>query len=984
MTRKLLQYLMLAVLLITVSAPDLWSRRFPDTLVRSLKDSLLIPRADSLSPIIRPDSLEIPPRDSLIRLQKDSLQRADSVAAARRDSLDMLGKSSLERPAFTTAKDSIITDFSGGKRMIYYYGGATVTYQNMKLTADYLEYDLKTNTVYASGRKNLATGEMEGLPEMTDNGQSYKMDELYYNFDTQKARITNMVTKEADGILQGQTIKMQPDKSINMRHGVYTVCDLEHPHYYLRLSMAKVITQPSQKTVFGPAWPVFADVPVPIGLPFGFIPKKPSRATGLLMPTFGEEQARGFFARDMGMYFVIGDYFDLSLTGSYYTLGSWSVDVNSRYKVNYKFNGNLSFTFSNDQAGEKGSTDFVQSQNFGVRWSHSQDAKSHPGTTFSASVNFSSPSNNRYNARSVTDAQQNQVNSSISYSHNWNGKFNLSVNALHNQNSRDSSYSFTLPNITFSVTRFYPFKQKVRVGKEKFYEKISLGYSTSFQNRISFKLRELQDFVMDANGNYVTETTEDGKSYRVKEMGDSLGVKALQKLNNGMSHNFQIGLPNFTLLKYINVTPSVSYGMNWMFNKGQQYLENEVDADGLPIMVKDKDGREVIAQKVVSDPGTAFNGFGATHTYSGSMSMSTRIYGQFNFGKHRKVQAIRHVISPSMSLSYSPEKGTAFNGWRTLDAYYDKRGGFHEESYYNIYSIQGHHNSVSPPGRGKSGTVSLSIGNNLEAKVRDLKDTTGTGSKKVKLLDQLSINTSYNLLADSLRMQNVGITASTNLFNQVNLSGNMTFSPYSVGERGTPINRYYITETGKPLRLTNASLSMSYSKSGKGSLNGNDGTKSGGSGGGSSDSNAYQRIYYHPITGEYIPGGYVYYMNPNAPWSFNVSYSFNYTKSYTYQSTTRELIASKKFTQTINLSGNIKLTPRMSIQATSGLDIMAMRITTTQFSATYDLHCFNIAVTWVPMGTYKSYSFRIAANASALADLLRYKKSDSYMDNLLK
>ena len=987
MTRKSLQYLVLSVMLLTVFAPDLWSRRFRqlpdsipplirhDTLVRTLKDSTIALRPDSLSRLVV--------RDSLVRQEKDSLQRADSIASTRKDSLDMLGKSSLERPAFTTAKDSIITDFSGGKRMIYYYGGATVTYQSMKLTADYLEYNMLTNTVYARGRKNIVTGEMEGLPEMTDNGQSYKMDELHYNFDTRKARITNMVTKEADGILQGKKIKMQPDKSINMRDGMYTVCDLEHPHYYLRLSMAKVITQPSQKTVFGPAWPVFADVPVPIGLPFGFVPKKPSRATGLLMPTFGEEQARGFFARDMGMYFVFGDYFDLSLTGSYYTLGSWSVDVNSRYKVNYKFNGNLAFTFSNDQTGEKGSTDFVQSQNFGVRWSHSQDAKSHPGTTFSASVNFSSPSNNRYNARSVSDAQQNQVNSSISYSHNWNGKFNLSVNALHNQNSRDSSYSFTLPNITFSVTRFYPFKQKVRVGKEKFYEKISLGYSTSLQNRINFKMRELQDFVMDANGNYVTAVTEDGRVYRVKEMGDSLGVKALEKLNNGMAHNFQIGLPNFTILKYINVTPSVSYGMNWMFNKGRQYLEDEVDADGMPIMVKDKDGQDVIAQRVVSDPGSAFNGFGATHTYSGSMSMSTRIYGQFNFGKHRKVQAIRHVISPSMSLSYSPEKGTAFNGWRTLDAYYDKRGTFHDESYYNIYTIQGNHNSVSPPGRGKSGTVSLSIGNNLEAKVRDLKDTTGTGSKKVKLLDQLSINTSYNLLADSLRMQNVGVSASTNLFNKVNLSGNMTFSPYAVGERGTPINRYYITETGKPLRLTNASLSLSYSLNGKGSINGNDGSKGSG-GGGSSDGNSYQRIYYHPITGEYIPGGYVYYMNPNAPWSFNLSYSFNYTKNYTYQSTTRELIASKKFTQTVNLSGNIKLTPRMSIQATSGFDIMAMRITTTQFSATYDLHCFNIAVSWVPMGTYKSYSFRIAANASALADLLRYKKSDSYMDNLLK
>ena len=774
---------------------------------------------------------------------------------------------------------------------------------------------------------------------------------------------------------------MMPDQSVNLRDGMYTVCDLEHPHYYMKMTMAKVVTQPSQKTVFGPAYPVIADVPIPIGLPFGFVPSKPTRATGLLMPTFGEEVARGFFVRDAGMYFVLGDYFDLSLTGSYYTLGSYAIDINSRYKVNYKFNGNFSLTYSNDQTGEKGSADFRQSTNFGLKWSHTQDAKAHPGSTFSASVNFSSPSNSKYNSSSVTEALQNQVSSSISYSHNWNGKFSLSVNALHSQNSRDSSYSFTLPNVTFSVTRFYPFKQKNRVGKEKFYEKISFGYNTSFQNRLNFKMRDMQDYVYDSDGSFEIDPVT---GFRKKAFGDSLATKALDRLTNGMGHNFQIGLPNFTLLKYINVTPSVSYGMNWMFNKGRQYLEAEYDADNNPVMVTDKEGNLVQAQKVVTDPGRAFNSFGATHTYSGSMSLSTRIYGMFNFGKHRKVQAIRHVITPSMSMSFSPEKGTEFNGWRTLDGYYDRRGSYHKESYYNIYSVTGHHNSVSPPGRGKTGSMSFSVGNNLEAKVRDLRDTTGTGSKKVKLIDQLSFNGSYNFLADSLKMSNIGVSASTNLFNKLNISGNMNFDPYAVNERGQRINKFNLIATGIPLRLTNASLSMSISFNGKGSINGNDGSKSasGGESSGSGDANSYRRIYYHPITGEYIPGGFVYYMNPNAPWSVNFSYSFSYSKNFQY--TNNQLIENKRFTQTINASGNIKLTPRMSIQATSGFDVMAMKITTTQISATYDLHCFNIAVSWVPTGQWKSYSFRIAANASALADLLRFKKSSSYMDNMLR
>jgi len=283
--------------------------------------------------------------------------------------------------------------------------------------------------------------------------------------------------------------------------------------------------------------------------------------------------------------------------------------------------------------------------------------------------------------------------------------------------------------------------------------------------------------------------------------------------------------------------------------------------------------------------------------------------------------------------------------------------------------------------------MNVSIGNNLEAKVRDLRDTTGTGSKKVKILDQLTLSGSYNFLADSLKMSNIGVSASTNLFNKLNLSGNLNFDPYAVNERGQRINKYNLVVKGVPLRLTNASLSASISFNGKGAIDGNDGRRSGGSDSGGSGSsgggtNSYQRIYYHPITGEYIPGGYVYYMNPNSPWSVNFSYSFSYAKTYQYSN--NQLLENKRFTQTINASGNIKLTPRMAINASSGFDIMAMKITTTQISATYDLHCFNIAVSWVPTGQWKSYSFRIAANASALADLLRFKKSSSYMDNLLQ
>ena len=874
------------------------------------------------------DSLSLPVISDSLKLAKEEKFRADSTAAA--DSMLLLKKSSLEAPAFTTAKDSIVEDFSDGKKIIYYYGDVSVTYGNMKLTSDYMEYDLNTGILFARGTTD-TTGVTKGRPVMQQGTSSYTMEEVRYNFNTQKASIKNMTTQEQDGILHGKNIKMMPDKSINITNGRYTVCDCEEPHYYLALSAAKVMTRPSQKTVFGPAWPVVEGVPMfPVVMPFGFIPKRPDRATGILFPTFGEETSRGFYMRDLGMYFVIGDYFDVAFTGDIYTLGSWGLDMNSRYKVNYKFNGSLSLSYSNNQTGEKGSTDFFQSRDFGIRWNHSQDSKARPGTTFSASVNFQSPSNNKYNSTNLEQAMQNQISSSISYSKNWNGKMNLSINALHSQNSKDSSYTFNLPNVTFSVTRFYPFKQKNRVGKEKWYEKFSLGYNTSFQNKIGFKASEFKE----------------------SELSDILG-----KFQNSMDHKFQIGLPNFTAFKYINVTPSIQYGMNWYFRDTHKEYNPET-------------------KKVEDITGKAFSTFGATHTYSGGISMSTRLYGIFNFGKHRKLQAIRHTVSPSLSASFSPDKAKYFNGWRTL-TYTDANGKTVTQDY-NIYS--GHGGSV--PGKGKTASLSFSVGNNLEAKVRDLRDTTGSGTKKVKLIDNLQLSTGYNFLADSLKMNNVGITMNTSVFQKVGINANTNFDPYAIivdknNPTGRTINRFAIQEGQGLLRLKNASASISYSFSGDGTIKGNDGTN--GSGGGSGANTSYQRIYYHPVTGEYIPGGWTYYMNPNVPWSVNMGYNFSYSRGYQFSN--EQKITKHNFTQTISISSQVKLTPRMSLSMQTGFDLMALAMTPSQITATYDLHCFNIYFSWVPTGQWQQWSFRIAANAAALADLLQFKKSSSPWDN---
>ena len=409
------------------------------------------------------------------------------------------------------------------------------------------------------------------------------------------------------------------------------------------------------------------------------------------------------------------------------------------------------------------------------------------------------------------------------------------------------------------------------------------------------------------------------------------------------------------MMKYINVTPSVSYGMNWHFRETLKQYNPDKGA------VEDIKGK-------------SFGTFGATHTYSGSVSMSTRIYGLFQFGKHRRVQAIRHVVSPSLSASFSPEKGTYFNGYRTL-TYVDRNGQVKTQDY-NIYSG----NTASVPGKGKTASLSFSLGNNFEAKVRDIRDTTGTGSKKIKLIDNLNFSTGYNFLAEQFKMNNIGVTMNTSVFGKVGISANANFDPYAMevnkdSKTVQRVDKFAFSQGQGLARMNSASVSLSYSISGDGKINGNDGTKQAGG----NPADHYTRIYYHPITGEYIPGGYLYYMNPNVPWSLNFNYSVRYSCNYQYAN--EEMAKVNNYTQTLGVSGNIKLTNALSMQLTTNFDLMAMQMSATQLSATYDLHCFNINVSWIPNGKWESWSFRIQANAAALADLLKFKKSSSYWDN---
>ncbi len=859
-----------------------------------------------------------------VKMVQDTL-----VAAADTTTADTLvNNSSIQEPIFSGGRDSIVKDFDvDGRKMIYYYGDVKVTYGDLELSSEYMAFDVDSKTVFAKGLPD-TSGTIIGQPKMKQGEKTYEMESVYYNFNTEKAKIKNMITQEAEGFLHGKYIKKMPDNSINIAKGKYTTCDHEHPHFYLQMTTAKVIQDENggQKTVFGPAYVVLEDVPTPFALPFGFVPKFGGRSSGLLMPTYGEEAARGFFMRGLGYYFVFSDHFDVAATGDIYTMGSWAGQLNARYNKRYKYNGTLSIAYQNDQTGEKGQPDFFQTKNFSMQWSHSMDSKARPGTSFRASVNFSSPSYNKYNNQTdIQTALQNQISSSISYGKSWAGTpFSLSINALHSQNSRDSSYAVTLPNLTFTVNRIYPFRRKERVGKEKFYESFAFNYNTTFENKMNFRASEVKE------------------------------PDFFKKMKNGMRHNFNISLPSFTIAKYIQGSPSVSYGMNWYFSDCEKVFNGETQR----------------VETIYSDP---FSTFGITQNFSAGLSLSTRLYGKFVFGKGKRVEAIRHMVTPSISFSAQPEMGTSANGYTQL-SYVDINGIQHTVTY-NKYEGQ----TNSPPGRGKNASMSFSLGNNVEAKIRDRNDTTGTGVKKIKIIDQLSFGGSYNFLADSLNLSNISANMNTTIFGKLGLNVNATFDPYAIDSHGKKINTLNIVQEGgfKLARLTNASASFSYSFSGEGA--GRLGSNYKDPNAVTSQKSSYPRIYHNPVTGEYIPGGWVYYMNPKVPWSVNMNYSYSYSRSYQYAN--ERLLTKHNHMMTVGLSGQLRLTDALNVNLNTGLDMTKMKLSTTQMSATYDLHCFAISVSWVPNGQWESWSFRINAKASALADLLQFKKNASYWDN---
>lgn len=752
--------LLFSPLLFGQSAVIPWSQFTADTVERPRAAAVLADDAsgasgagaDSVGTVLQPAPADGQPRSAATRRERRRRERAerrdsqfsaridtlvqhkaDSSAAARAEKGDTTsGGSGLDEIISGSAQDSVYYDMRGKK--VYIYNKGDVTYQDMNLKADYMRFDMEHKEIYAYGRKDTVDGkETVTHPEFSEGSSSYTMDTITYNIDSKKAKIKGVATQQGDGWLVGGQVKKMPDNTVNLADGMYTTCDeTEHPHFYVRMPRAKVI--PGKKIITGPAYLVLEDVPIyPLMIPEGFFPINMGPRSGILMPTYGEEASRGFFIRDLGYYFTLSPRMDLAIRGGIYTLGSWEASATSRYIKRYKYSGNLDFQYSSVRTGEKGQPDFIKQQNFSFRWTHQQDPKANPGSTFSASVNFATSGYSRYSATTLNDRLNSQTNSAISYSRNWAGTpFSLSASMSISQNSQNATISMSLPNLVFNVSRIYPFKRREPVGKPRWYEKISMQYTGKLNNQINTTEKEL----------FKKET--------------------LKNMRSGVQHTIPVS-GQFNVLKYINLSPSFNYDESWYFRK-QEYRWNPAQnkVDTLPMQY----------------------GFWRQYRYSTSLSASTTIYGMYRAKNRRrkaKIQAIRHTLQPTFGFSYTPDFSKMSYGF-LRNVQIDSTGRYRTYSPYagNLYQ--------SSPG-GASMAMNFSLSQTLEMKVLSDRDTSGV--RKIKLIDDFRISGNYNLLADSMGLSNISVSIRSSIIKNFGLNINMVLCPYRVTPQGKLINKLF-------------------------------------------------------------------------------------------------------------------------------------------------------------------------------------------------
>ena len=863
--------------------------------------------------------------------KKDTLlQKNDSIVASATKNSNLI-----DAEIVYSAQDSVVF-LGNGTGLLY--GKSDIKYKNINLKAEFVRIKMDSSTVFAKGKTD-SLGKKIGEPVFSENKTEYNSKELTYNLKTKKGYIRQGLTKQGEGYVISDKTKKTSNDILCMTGGKYTTCDNhEHPDFYLDLTRAKV--KPGSYIVTGPAYLVIEDVPLPIAVPFGFFPFTDKYSSGILMPTFQDELTRGFGLTNGGYYFAINNYAELELRGDVWTKGTWSLTANSTYIKRYKYRGNFSISYLETVIGEKDLPDYSKSTNMSIRWSHSQDTKANPFFNFSSSVNFSTSGYNRSNIDSYYNPNLNSENtksSSVSFTQRFpDSPFNISGSMLINQRTKDSTISLTLPNINISMSRIFPFKRKNAVGKERWYEKISMSYSGTLENSIDTKENKLL-------------TSSFARDWR-----------------NSMKHNIPISA-TFDLFKYINISPTINYSERWYLQSVNKTWDNT-------------------RQKEKTD---TVSGFNRVYDFNMGVSASTKLYGFFIpirsiFGD--KIDRIRHVLTPTVGFSYMPNFGDSM--WGFYGTYTQSIVDKTNPLVHHDEEVQYSHYLNDFPNKVKQGNINFSLSNNVEMKVRNDKDTTGTKPFNIiSLIDNLAVNGSYNMAVDSMKWSVFSTNLRIKLTKNYTLSLSGSFDPYMYGlnSSGYPvrINKLRWDNGGFP-RFLGTSTSYSYTfnndtfkkketttkgKNTNGGLNDKISTKT--------DSNSTNLPVKNDQnndlkTAEKDADGY---QKVTIPWDISVNYSINYGNTAVFDKSKMEY--EMGFTHNLSVSGHVSLTKNWNISASTSYDFKANQFTYTNVNVTRNLHCWTMSGSIVPFGPFKSYTFRIGVNSSMLKDL-KYDKQSGY------
>ena len=821
--------------------------------------------------------------------------------------------------------------FSKNKSIVYMYGNARVNYGDFELDADYIRYDSQNKLIFASGRTDAKTNRYVGKPIFKSGTDGSAIaDSLYYNSETTKAKVYGVFSEQEGGFFSGGQSKKQIDDELHIKNVMYSTCNLPHPHFGLMISKG-VVTE--KQIITGPVYMIIEDVKTPIGLPFAFFPKPNKRTSGIILPSPGEDATRGFFLQNGGYYLGLNDYWDAKLLGSIYTNGSYETNMTSNYIKRYKFSGNIGISYNSVKNGLEGTEAFANpNKDFSIRWSHSQNANANPGTTFSASVNVTSssyytnsPANLNYDLNAIAN---NTTNSSISYSKTFSNNMNYSLSMTSNQTLRTRDVSIRLPDATFNVPTFSPFDSKTRLGEQKWYQKITVGYALQGTNAIDTK-----DSLLFQN---------DG----------------LKRLRSGFSHTIPINM-SFTALKYLNFSLGGSYNEVWNF----QHINKKF---------------------TTFDDGTyteridTLSGFKRAGSYNLSTSMSTKIYGQKKFKNLGNIMAMRHVITPNVSFNYSPDFTKAGRGpflaavsENQRDANGNKAVIYDAVGNPLTYSVfQGMAYQGSFPG--KAAAIGFGVDNTVELKVKSSKDTTGTGERKIPIIQGLSISGSYNFLAPRNKLSTLSFNGRSQFTDKLGINYNGTFDPYDLEESTDPVtgqktftrsNNFTLKKGGRLARLTNIGFSFDYSLNPDALKKKNEANDK--------LSETAKEKGLSPLQSEQLaaisrdPNAFVDF---NIPWNFSFSYSFQYSNDFGVSTTSN----------TLNFNGDFNLTPKWKFTFNSGYDFQNNGLTPMNIGIYRDLHCWDMSVNWVPYGAYKSYSVTLKVKASILQDLKLSKRQGFY------